>query len=70
MHGDAEPAGGPGVEGEGAVVCLGDAFDDCQAEADTGMVRRGSNSGLATNEETFESLMQRSAAYKNRPRAD
>jgi len=36
----------------------------------TGMVRRGSNSGLATNEETFESLMQRSAAYKNRPRAD
>jgi two-component system sensor histidine kinase VanS len=30
----------------------------------TGMVRRGSNSGLATNEETFESLMQRSACVQ------
>ncbi len=33
MHRDAEPAGGPGGEGEGSVVCLGDALDDCQAEA-------------------------------------
>ena len=38
MHGDAEPAGSPGGEGEGSVVCLGDAFDDCQAEADTRVV--------------------------------
>jgi two-component system sensor histidine kinase VanS len=30
----------------------------------TGMVRRGSNSGLATNEETFESLMQHSACVQ------
>ena len=35
MHGDAEPAGSPGGEGEGSVVCLGDAVDDCEAEADT-----------------------------------
>src|SRR5919199_2972163 len=35
---DAEPASGPGGEGEGSVVCLGDAFDDCQAEADAGVV--------------------------------
>src|SRR5262249_43982430 len=28
-------AGGSGAEGEGSVVCLGDALDDCQAEADT-----------------------------------
>src|SRR5205807_5027957 len=35
LHRDAEPPGGPGGEGEGSVVCLGDAFDDCQAEADT-----------------------------------
>src|ERR687898_577045 len=38
MHRDAEPASGPGGEGEGSVVCLGDAFDDCQAEADTCVV--------------------------------
>jgi len=38
LHRDAEPAGGPGGEGEGSVVCLGDAFDDCQAEADTCVV--------------------------------
>src|SRR6266581_6173860 len=38
MHRDAEPPGGPGGEGEGPVVCLGDAFDDCQAEADTCVV--------------------------------
>ena len=35
---DAEPAGGSGGEGEGSIVCLGDAFDDCQAEADTSVV--------------------------------
>ena len=35
LHRDAEPAGGPGGEGEGSVVGLGDAFDDRQAEADT-----------------------------------
>src|SRR5205814_6782248 len=35
LHRDAEPAGAPGGEGEGSVVCLGDAFDDCEAEADT-----------------------------------
>src|SRR4051812_50099924 len=38
LHGDAEPARGPGSEGEGSVVCLGDAFDDRQAEADPCMV--------------------------------
>src|SRR6476660_6333512 len=38
LHRDAEPAGGPGVEGEGSVVRLGDALDDCQAEADTWVV--------------------------------
>src|SRR5829696_3828328 len=38
LHGDAEPASGTGGEGEGSVVCLGDAFDDCQAEADTCVV--------------------------------
>src|SRR5207249_9982335 len=38
LHRDAEPAGGPGGESEGSVVCLGDAFDDCQAEADTCVV--------------------------------
>ena len=38
MHRDAEPAGSPGGEGEGPVVCLGDAFDDCQAEAGTCVV--------------------------------
>ena len=38
MHRDAEAPGGPGGEGEDSVVCLGDAFDDCQAEADPGVV--------------------------------
>ena len=38
MHRDAEPAGGPGGKGQGSVVCLGDAFDDCQAEPDTCVV--------------------------------
>ena len=38
MHCDVKPAGGAGGEGEGSVVCLGDAFDDCQAEADTCVV--------------------------------
>ncbi len=38
MHCDAEPPSGPGGEGKGSIVCLGDAFDDCQAEADTRMV--------------------------------
>ena len=38
MHRHAEPASGPGGEGEGSVVCLGDALDDCQAEADTCVV--------------------------------
>ena len=38
MHRDAEPAGGPGGEGKGSVVGLGDAFDDCQAEAHAYMV--------------------------------
>ena len=38
MHRDAEPASGPGGEGEGSVVCLGDAVDDCQAEANTCVV--------------------------------
>src|SRR5262249_39266699 len=37
-HRDAEPPSGPGGEGEDAVMCLGDAFDDCQAEAHTCMV--------------------------------
>src|SRR5207248_2947489 len=34
----AEPPFGPGGEGEGSVVRLGDALDDCQAEADTCVV--------------------------------
>ena len=38
MHRHAEPASGPGGEGEGSVVCFGDAIDDCQAEADAGVV--------------------------------
>ena len=38
MHRDAEAAGGPGGEGEGSVVSLGDALDDCQAEADACVV--------------------------------
>jgi D-alanyl-D-alanine dipeptidase len=38
LHGDAEPARGPGSEGEGPVVCLCDALDDCEPEADTCMV--------------------------------
>ena len=38
MHRDAQPPGGPGGEGEGSIVCLGDAFDDGQAKANTGVV--------------------------------
>jgi hypothetical protein len=38
LHPDAEPAFVPGGEGEGSVVCLGDALDDCQAEADACVV--------------------------------
>src|ERR1700680_2313640 len=38
MHRDAEPASGPGGAGEISVVCLGDALDDGQAEADTRMI--------------------------------
>jgi hypothetical protein len=38
LHRDAEPPSGAGGEGEGSVVCLGDAFDDCQAEADAWVV--------------------------------
>ena len=35
MHCDAEPASGPGGEGESSVVCSCDAVYDCQAEAHT-----------------------------------
>src|SRR5205807_3453993 len=35
---DAEPAAGARGEGEGSVVCLGDAVDDRQAEAETCVV--------------------------------
>jgi hypothetical protein len=38
LHSDAEPSSGPGVEGEGSVVCFGDALDDCQTEADASVV--------------------------------
>src|SRR5882757_33696 len=38
LHRDDEPASAPGSEGEGSVVRLGDAVDDRQAEADTGVV--------------------------------
>ena len=38
LHRDAEPPSGPGGEGEGSVVCLGDALDDRQAEADACVV--------------------------------
>jgi hypothetical protein len=38
LHPHAEPAGGTRCESEGSVVCLGDALDDCQAEADACMV--------------------------------
>ena len=34
LHRDAESPSGPGGEGEGSIVCLGDALDDRQAEAD------------------------------------
>src|SRR5437764_954568 len=33
LHRDAEPPSGPGGEGQGSLVCLDDALDDCQAEA-------------------------------------
>ena len=35
---DADPARCRGVESESSLVCLGDALDDRQAEADTSMV--------------------------------
>ena len=38
MHGDAEPAAGSGGEREEPVVCLGNAFDDCKAQADACVV--------------------------------
>src|ERR687897_803937 len=38
LHRDAEPASGPGGEGEGSVMCLDDALDDRQAEADTRVI--------------------------------
>ena len=38
LHSDAEPSRRPGVEGEGSVVCFGDALDDCQTEADACVV--------------------------------
>ena len=38
LHGDAEPAFFPGGEGEDSVVRLGDALDDCEAEADARVV--------------------------------
>ena len=38
MHRDAEPPSGAGGEGEGSVVCLGDASDNCQTEANARVV--------------------------------
>jgi hypothetical protein len=38
VHRDAEPAVGPRREGERSVVCLGDALDDREAEADARVV--------------------------------
>jgi hypothetical protein len=38
LHRDTKTASGPGSEGEGPVVCLGDALDDRQAEADARVV--------------------------------
>src|SRR4051794_32077015 len=38
LHRDAQPPCGPRGEGEGAVVGLGDALHDGQAEADPGVV--------------------------------
>src|SRR4051812_9207634 len=38
LHRDAEPPGAPGGEGEGSLVCSGDALDDGQAEADAWVV--------------------------------
>ena len=38
MHRDAEPACGARGDAEGSVVCLGDAFDYCEAEADACVV--------------------------------
>ena len=38
MHRDAEPAFVPRGEGERSVVCLGDALDNCEAEADACVV--------------------------------
>ena len=37
-HGDAEPPSGSRGEGDGSVVRLGDAFGNCEAEADTSVV--------------------------------
>ncbi len=38
LHRDAYPSSGARGEGEGPVVCLGDAVDDRQAKADTCVV--------------------------------
>jgi hypothetical protein len=38
LHRDAEPAFVAAGERQGSVVCLGDAFDDCQAKADACVV--------------------------------
>src|ERR1700722_19135424 len=40
-HRDAKPTSVPGREGEGSVVCLSNALDDGQAQADTSLVRVG-----------------------------
>ena len=54
MHRDAEPASGAGGEGEGSVVCLGDAFDDCQAEADVEPATYEEQVHFCTPEEWWE----------------
>src|SRR5262245_174980 len=38
VHRDTEPARIPSGEGEGSVVRLGDALDDCESETDAGVV--------------------------------
>src|SRR4029453_479542 len=38
LHRDLGAAAGPGGGGEGSGGCLGDALDDCQAEADACVV--------------------------------
>src|SRR5262245_62095499 len=60
LDSDAESSGGPGDKGEGSVVCFGDAFDDGQAQADTGVV----------GAEAFGAASERLHKRRNEPRSE